>query len=299
MLCNEKYAGYNNRGKHDTGVIFVNKNAYAKVKDRGKYSLQKNDNIPSIVEEEMFWKCQELLDSKAENQKGIYKGVTKYVGLLYCKQCGKTYISNKDVDRHFYNCSTKKRYGVGTCNNPNITLKRIEDFILELCNGKYKEIYDKRVQTNSKAILDVKNQLLKKLNTNVIDNINEKKLEKEKCKKAIEKLLDLYTEDEIDKETYQSKKIVLNNRIQEIQKEIDSLGNKDTIIIEDINQIDIILSQNNEVKEKYSEDELLSIINKIQIQEDGSMFVLDEYTIKTTNLILKYFNKNKDMDYVF
>jgi DNA invertase Pin-like site-specific DNA recombinase len=136
ILNNEKYAGMNNPLKYDTGLVFE-KLTYAKVKQN--YTVIPSDKIPSIIDYELFLQCQELMHGKVNytNQKGIYKGLSKYSGRLICGNCGNPYHSNKDGARLFYNCSNKKRNGISACDSPNVTESLVDEYIDSLANGQF------------------------------------------------------------------------------------------------------------------------------------------------------------------
>ena len=133
ILDNEKYAGKNNSLKYDTGIVF-NKNSYSKVKN--SYMVVDSDKIPSIISWEQFTKCQSILKNKVNynNQKGIYRGKSKYSGLIHCGFCGTVYYANKDCNHKFYNCANKKAHGYSVCQSPNIDEQFIDEIIEQIEN---------------------------------------------------------------------------------------------------------------------------------------------------------------------
>lgn len=129
IIDNEKYAGFNNGGKYYTGQVYVDKH-YAKVKD--DYTIVKTDKIEPIVSEELFNACKKVREKKTDvyNQRGINKGFSKYSGKIFCAKCGAPYISNVDKGRKFYNCKTKKNYGIKVCKNLNVNEERLDNMVL-------------------------------------------------------------------------------------------------------------------------------------------------------------------------
>lgn len=129
IIDNEKYAGFNNGGKYDTGQVYVDKH-YGKVREN--YRLVKTDKIEPIVSEELFNKCKTVRNGKVSvyNQRGVNKGFSKYSGKIFCAKCGAPYISNVDEGRKFYNCRTKKKYGTEVCKNLNVKEERLDNMTL-------------------------------------------------------------------------------------------------------------------------------------------------------------------------
>ncbi|HLO02975.1 MAG TPA: recombinase family protein, partial [Symbiobacteriaceae bacterium] len=131
ILDNPKYCGTLIRNRWDTGRVFVDKHSPRKRTDGELIEHEDHDQIEPIITKELFKACQEIREGKVstQNQKGIYKGHSEYAGLIVCGKCGSSYTKNQDRGRVFYNCSRKKREGVSACDNPNVGLAQIEQFV--------------------------------------------------------------------------------------------------------------------------------------------------------------------------
>ena len=138
ILENEKYYGCNNSLKYDSGIVFCKH--YAKPKE--KYGTEISDKIEPIITKEMFDKCQEIMQSRRNSgcQLGIYHGISKYAGLLFCGKCEKPYNRNVDAGRPFYNCRTKKLKGTKFCDNVNVTEKEIDKYLQWVFEKGFKKI---------------------------------------------------------------------------------------------------------------------------------------------------------------
>lgn len=306
ILRNEKYAGLNNRGKYDTGIVF-NKNTYPKVKEQ--YDVKSSDKIEQIIPEELFYRCQEILDSNINHieQKGKYKGLSEYVGLIYCRQCGEVYTSNVDKGRHFYNCKTKKQNGIKACNNPNVSKKYIDESIEELANGGYylDVIEDRDVDIY--RLNTLKCHLIDTLDADLSDLVLKQKEELDQLINENRKYASMFAKGQIDEAFF-------NEQHEELQKQIDNLEfeiannsktNKD--IIEDISVIEHSIQQLMEldIKYQYKKEEIMNEIEKIIVgvhPGDGNISLTFEYkALNSINSITEKYedllDKTGDIDY--
>lgn len=133
ILDNEKYAGLNNSLKYDTGIILQNKHSPRR---KEEYKTEACERIEPIITEELFYKCQSIMSGKVNHQrnKGIYTGVSKYAGLLYCGICGAKYVGNSDRGRHFYNCQTMRSKGRKACAGKNVQQRELDELFIWLAD---------------------------------------------------------------------------------------------------------------------------------------------------------------------
>lgn len=160
ILQNEKYAGYNARLKYDTGEVLINKHS-PKIRPKGEWIVRKSDKIPAIISIDLFDVCKKIRESKVNtiNQKGKYKGVSEFAGLIKCSNCGNYYTKNKDRNRIFYNCSKKKAKGIDACNNVNINLDELNEFIEIYRKSKYRDAINLYKTSVVKKLKNIKNKL--------------------------------------------------------------------------------------------------------------------------------------------
>jgi DNA invertase Pin-like site-specific DNA recombinase len=269
ILENEKYAGINARLKYDSGVIFVNKQS-PKKRPKEEWIINKSDRIEAIISEELFNNCQNIRESKVGSitQRGQYKGVSEFAGLIKCSCCGNNYIKMIDKGRTFYKCSLKKSHGLTSCANANVNLTELDDLL---------EIY--RIEKYKNTILNLKNMAVRKLSiimdriedsfdTNAEQEVLQLKEKLDSVKKRKERLLDLYLDDTYDKETLDIKNGELLREEDEITNQINELSKDNFEKMKDIE----IISNNIEyieslpLKDEYTRDEVMSFINFIEVR---------------------------------
>jgi DNA invertase Pin-like site-specific DNA recombinase len=269
ILTNEKYAGMNNSLKYDAGIVFQKK-SYAHVKEQ--YEVFDSDKIPPIVSKELFYKCRELLNSKVnyQNQKGIYKGVSKYSQLLYCGKCGHLYYSNQDRGRIFYNCSNKKMNGNLSCNNPNVSEKLVDEYIQSLADGDFNNYLKSFLLYNRQLTFKTIDNLFKSLDKQDKTKIEYLKKEIELSDEKLSRLYDMYSrqtvmEDVLDKQV--EKEEIKNKNL----KDEFNYANKTNVVI--LNEIKTEYNSYMEnqsllkqTKDKYSPDEILPMISSIKVE---------------------------------
>lgn len=163
-----------------------------------------DDYAPRIIEDELWFKVQRLLEINVKNN--IADPTKKrhntkpyiFSGLLYCKEChhilsGKTNTNS----RHYYNC--RYNYFKKCENNKCINEEKLEKMLLEriipTLNKKKSEI----ISINSKEKI-------------VIDNTNQLKIK-------LKKLTNLYLEDMIDIDYYREEYNLINSQIEKINEE--------------------------------------------------------------------------------
>lgn len=297
IIKNEKYIGLNVRMKYDTGIVILNKH-YPKLRDKKEWIINKTEKIPPIINEELFYKCQDIRENKVNTiqQLGVYKGISEYAGLIKCGNCGNNYTSNKDKDRYFYNCSNKKQHGISACDNPNVSKKIINDEIDNLVNGGYK----KGIDVNKKFSVYLLNKLKDKLSTRIdldVSNIvDEKNNELEKLYVGQERILDLYQNMEIDKDTYLKRISDLKVKIEALEVEINKLNKSNNEIYKDITSIDNTIEdiKNIEFKESYTRDNIIESILYIEVKNDNGKPKLD-FTFKYFKTYFEMIKKYKDL----
>lgn len=272
LLSQEKYIGTLVRNKYDTGMIF-NKQT-PKIKDETEWQVFEN-RVPAIISKELFDACNKLRSSKVShiNQKGVYRGMSEYAGKIYCDKCGNTYTRNIDEGRVFFNCGLKKTKGTKACNNKNVSLSTLEILIdqitadgvltsFALQKGRvYHELMSKieSLQEHIDTPSDERLQIVRQELSEVV--AEESRLVKAYTKGNVPEALYDEMKQEIDE-----RKTVLNREITELNKTNEGLE----LEIERI-QEKVELLEKLEVKDGYSRDEILGLLTKIIVKEDGSV----------------------------
>jgi site-specific DNA recombinase len=173
-------------------------------------------DAPSIVDEEIWHKCQMIRERKTHrNYLTTYTYLLK--DKLKCGNCGRTYMARykpiKGGDK-VYICTSRLQKG-GNCGNRGINIDFIESVILHVHVSKE---FQESLQKNE---LIGKRRMKEQLGETALKN---KALvtEGSELKTKIQKLLDLYLENSISKESYNKKKEELDKRLQLISDKIES-----------------------------------------------------------------------------
>lgn len=290
ILTNEKYIGLNVRMKYTTGRVF-NKESYPKIRPCEEWLNldKKSEKIPAIVSDEIFYKCQNIMQNKVNhiNRKGIYNGITEYAGLIICGKCGAKYISNSDKGRKFYNCSTKKLKGTKCCNNPNVSLKDLDNQINEISYMTallaYKEHY-------IYPLIFLYYELLKKVSQSNIDGLNELKEELSKLYEKKDKYIELFTDGIISKDELVNKTKTIDFKIKELEEQINEITKPNNEILKDIKELEktLLKIETLEIKDHYTKDEIIEDIEKIIIHEDKQIEVIYKTKYLIDSIAEKY-----------
>jgi site-specific DNA recombinase len=170
------------------------------------------DFCEPIIDRNVFEHVQEII--KSNIRVGKTRMIYVYTGLLRCPICGRNLASAKTkTSEHVYNISYRcnGRYQDKTCSfNHIIGEKKIDAFLLE--NIK-KQIED--------YITDY--EVSSKLSPQSVNT----EYEREKLRKKLTKLKDLYLDDLIDKDTYKIDYEKLTTKLSEMDKKKTSLKKAD------------------------------------------------------------------------
>ena len=229
----------------------------------GKYKLyRKNiylDNyIPKIMDDELFYSVQNLL-KKGENKSARTKIPSLFAGIIECNVCKIRMCRKQDtrssIPRMRYICDNATRRKPGSMeykciNHKSIREEEIEEFLL----NNIKDLAQDYISKNSASV-----QVKIKNNSKEIKQLERK----------IDKLKDLYLDDLIDKNTYKADYEKLNQKLNELKKNINvpkkiDLSKVQQLINLDVDKIYSVLS----IDEKRTF--WLSIIDKIWV-EDGKI----------------------------
>ena len=224
LLNNSRYCGYN----------FYNKWTVSRldgIKKKNKdYDIFPSDKIEPIVSYEDWCKVQNIIKSKSNGRQGLKHNMYPLSQKIKCGSCGCSYVRKREKRgnyvRVFWSCKTKFFKQKGECINPNITERIIVKHLLDKDLG---------IKSYIRAIeLELKKSLndIKGIDTKEIDDLILKVENKRK------KLLDIYIEELIDKETFEIKN---NDLIEEKNILVEKLNFAKNInsTIEELNNISI------------------------------------------------------------
>jgi hypothetical protein len=286
MLRNTKYCGINIRNMYTSKVMLgkIIKN------DPKDWLVQKSDNIQAIISEDLFYKCQDILNGKIITQKNIGQNppTTAFGGLIYCGKCTEKFNSAGDGGKK-YVCRARALGGLSACDNDYVSLETLEEAIT---NENYQYALFVRKNILATRLRDVIRKLKVKLldveNDYVIESL-ERAVEKcEKERKAVETLFVLRDEDDRADlvETLES----LKTRRATTVKQLEKLKRGKQEIINDIAEIQQTLdafSQFSSMK-TYTRNEIISDIAKIIAMPGGEVKVVFKAEHKLSALYAKH-----------
>ncbi len=215
ILKNEKY----------TGVYVFNKGTKTQHRIVREDVIKIEGGIPAIVSKEIFEKCQERLNKNKRQPRTDTKRYYLLTDLIKCGMCGSSYSGNSyrhgrnGKKYYIYTCSN--RSAKKGCKNKSIRQDLLENFVINVIKNF---IFDKKR-------LD---ELIDKIYSYAQEMMSEKTneleiLEKQKnsLQTKINKLLDMYLEDGIDKEILKQKVNDLKAQLDIVQQQINELLTKD------------------------------------------------------------------------
>lgn len=257
IVTNSLYIGEHVMHKYKTVKIGGKKRTVKNHKDKW---LVFRDHHEAIISQEQWASVNKPRGTKKRKTK--FDARNEFRGLVWCAHCGKRIRAiysgmGTKYERIYMKCSTYKAYGTCVKHIP----VRYEDFrslILRRLKEKQKNVETEIGKRSMDKLLD-KTRKSKKL----IKQLESKK----------EKLLELYIDALIDKETFVSRSKKLENEIKE--QEIQLLELKDR---ERQNQEEQEIQEAFNIlqKEKDLHDAFKKLINKITFHQDGRIDI--DYT---------------------
>lgn len=286
ILDNEKYAGLNNALKYDTGAV-MQKYSYPKVKD--EYEAIESDKIEPIIDKELFYKCKELLKSKVnyQNQRGTYKGISKYSSMIFCGICGSVFHSNVDRGNVFYNCSNKKMNGIVACNCPNISEKIIDDYIKQLANNSLNTVIVKEKEKATNIILNVIKLKFKQIDSDKTQEAQGIQALIKDSERVLVNYYELFASKNANKELLQPKITETENKIISLKDQFNEVSkSNDTLKQEILSLLDLHISiiKIEYNKKNYTLDEAISMIERLTITLDNGNLQIKATVLKAKDI---------------
>jgi site-specific DNA recombinase len=296
MLENEKYCGDLVRNKFDSGTVFYKRTSYV-LKPREEWIVHENhEKVPAIITKELFRECQNLKMGRSENHRGVYRGKSKYAGLLKCGKCGNSYIRNRDNKsrRYFYNCSTKKLQGKSACDGKNVQEDFIEKRLKIEANGGFYGFFRIYRTFIISYLQKLKEELLSKIDQEKTKEIGQQQeiLNELLTKKM--RLGDLYLMGKFDQSYLEEKTIEIEREINKVETVIKELSMTNKDIQQSLEEVESHIKYLNglEVKVVYTEDEIFKNTHQIIVdsQSDEVELIFEN---KATDLIKRVSSKYK------
>lgn len=273
IIRNPKYKGY-----YRTGTVKVVDYKLHKAQRMPKEEWQVfecKENIPQIVSEELWEKCNKLLEKKSQSclnkveNKEVFKNRYTFSGLIFCKEhegeehTGYNRISGaKRSNKPAWACSKYITHGLKECESPIIQ----ETELIEI----FKSILSKFLENKEEIIEDLLNKY-KKFNQvkdikNDIENLENKIKEAENKK---DKLLELAIKNLVTDEEFYERNKELNKEIKKYKEQIKELTEEKenvTSLEESMKQIRNTLEKEIDINENI-EDLIKLLVDKIYVSK--------------------------------
>ena len=274
IIRNPKYKGY-----YRTGTVKVVDYKLHKAQKMPKEEwkvFECKENIPAIVSEELWEKCNNILEKKSASclnrveNKDVFKNRYVFSGLIYCKEHegeehvpGYNRISGaKRSNKPAWACSRYIRYGLKECESPIIQ----ESELIEIL----KVVLNKFLSNKEEIIEDLLNKY-KKYNftkdfeteiANIESNINVIQAKKDKLLELTIK--NLLSDEEFYKRNEKLNKEIANQqeKIKELKEEKENLSS----IEDNMKQIKVALEKEIKIDENI-EDLIKLLVDKIYVSK--------------------------------
>ena len=282
ILYNPLYKGYVRFNKYRSWTL----DQRSGKSDENKLILVKGLHQP-IITEEVFDKVYAKLISNSSKPGRPIKGDNFLRGLIKCPECGSNMVcrrsyytskkTNKRVKHRYYVCSLFNRSGSIACHSNSIKADTVENVVFYHLN---------HILTQNSIIDYLSSEVIKKLerehqNKNrITTEISTLEKQEIQLQQQLQKLIDLYLDDSIDKKYLKQKQNQLKNQLAQVKEEInsikvsqDKISEIDTIdfnnIKSKINQIINNLSKYIKQSSSQSKNKLLNIlISSIEITQN-------------------------------
>ena len=227
MLRNPKYKGY-----YCTNTIArldYKNSKQLRLPQKEWKVFECKDRVPPIVSEELWNRCNEILNSRSSFFKekhvdsSIFQNRYAFTSLLYCPEHDvpvtfRRVAGEKRVNRPTWACNCYIRQGLKACQSPILVEKELFDIL----KNAIKEYVDNKE--------DIVADLLKRYEEMNFKNSYEHDIKKcedkiKEIKKKKDKLLELVINEYIDNEEFANRNEVMNNQIEQEQEKIKEMEN--------------------------------------------------------------------------
>ena len=211
VVMNPTYAGY---------VRYNNYVNHSKKRRKGSETemVITEGTHEAIIDRETWEKAKSIFNSRTGMPEKRRSGVFLLTGLLKCPDCGSSMVAGrvkkKSIDENdqyhlYYQCSRYKNYGSSECKPNSIRADYAENYIIDLLN---QFSFEQRII--EKVIIDINKHINSSVSP-ILEQIESLEKELQAVDSRKEKILRLYEDGIIDKDT-------LQNRISKINSEVEA-----------------------------------------------------------------------------
>jgi site-specific DNA recombinase len=267
IIQNPKYKGYYCGNKS----FISDYRAKRRIKnDPSEWVVYKDNNIPIIVEEDLWDRCNSIYQQRSKKSKSHdngYQNRYSYSGKIICAEHGTSfhrdvYGGKKEGEKECWQCKIYRQKGKSGCQSPTLYTTELDEIMTKIntvISENKEEIFGiwKNDLYEAFENQDYKREIVKKQNQQI--TLQNKK----------EKLLELVVEGLIDKKEFVERNVKCNQEIEKIDLEIEELQNKERQI-KDV--------------EKYYNDMKNHINNEWDNEVNPNNVLLDKIIVHKTNL---------------
>lgn len=286
ILSNKRYIGIYTFGKTYKNPITKKRNQHRK----NDTILEVPDMIPKIIDEETFYKAQQILEYR-KRRRGSFKAKENYIlsGLIFCGKCGNPYHGNSRWNKAktskccSYRCAGKTQKLTMKCTSHEILKDTIESYVINtlihLLNRE--DITDRIVECCNQKLLEQSKKLIGETAT-IRSQLN-KNNQKTKNLLAVIETMGIESSKSIFEqlEQLENERQALEVRLRdaEVIKTPDLVNKKKVQAIIDELKDNLVSDNDNRMK-----DVIRLLIHKIYIYDEG---VEIQYSLDAFSLALK------------
>ena len=272
IIKNEKYVGDMLTGKTYTSDPITHKR-FANFGEADQYYIS-NHHEP-IIERELFEEAQRILKIRSNNipqsgiRKGNYSRKYKFSSRIFCGCCGTIYTrrnlyTSRNTIKKVWQCMSYVKDGKNYC----LHSKAIREEIIEACFvDMYNIIYKNNTNILETFFEDVFKTLKEKNPANEINKIND---EKQKIKDKMDRLINLFINNQIDEAKFVEKKSFYTTRLENLDK-------SERYIKDDIYDEGVIKRGIQNIKDAFANNELLKEFDLDVFEALVSRVIVGEY----------------------
>lgn len=279
IITNPKYKGYYVGGKTST-IDFISKQRKYFSEDEWTYYKDRNGDVPAIIDEELWEKCNSLYKSrgkKVRNKETSYNTKYKYSGKLFCKEDGKSFWRTNVGGKEAWQCSQYKREGLNGCKNNSIVYTREIDFILK---NLFTALFKDKDLFVSELIQMCKRYMNEKKEDLEVKDI-ERQIDNERKEKK--NLIRLFTLEKINEKEFEEMNNEYIEKINNLEDRLEKLldeSNAELNIDEKIKQLKEYFKKSVDFENELPDEIVDSMIERIEVEKCGNDNSKKHKTIK-------------------